>query len=394
MSKIKKKKEERAAIQKDMTALTTAYEARGENGMSAEELDKFAELRKQRDALDAEIAALEDTEAEDKRYAAQHTRKSEEQRTAEEQRAFETRAFLNYLRGNATAEERAALTIENSGVLVPNDIERDIMLGLSGTFGVLSRIDLRVTKDAHSITFPYATADMELMKVEVGQTTSEGSVSFKGVTLGAIPYKLATIPVSETLLAGADADVRGAIVALFTEHITRGLSKKVLTSGTDSKDIGALLPKAVSVTPAAADSVTFTDLINLRAKVKTPYSSIGRASWTMSSATKNALLGLVDKNGRPLYLESLTANEPDRLLGHPVTIDDNMPEIGAGKAILFGDMKAYKARIADGIRIKVYDESKYSEQGCIGMQAFVTADGRPVVEPGKIEPLAALDFTA
>jgi HK97 family phage major capsid protein len=112
-----------------------------------------------------------------------------------------------------------------------------------------------------------------------------------------------------------------------------------------------------------------------------------------SSNTKNALLGLVDKNGRPLYVETLAAGEPDRLLGHPVIIDDNMPDIGAGNtALLFGDMKAYKARIVSGIQIQVYDESKYSEQGCVGMQPFVTADGRPVVEAGAIEPIAGLKF--
>ena len=40
--------------------------------------------------------------------------------------------------------------------------------------------------------------------------------------------------------------------------------------------------------------------------------------------------------------------------------------------------------------MKTYDESKYSEQGCIGMQAFVSGDGRLIFESGKIEPIAAL----
>lgn len=394
MSKIKALKEKRAALVEEMTALTTACETRGEQSMTAEELEQFEAKRAERDAIDRQIAALEVIEAEDKRYAAGNQRPSEEQRTAEEQRAFETRAFLNYLRGSATAEERAALTIDNSGAVVPTDVINDIWLGVSGAFGVLGQIDLRVTDHAHNISFPYAVGDMELQKVEVGQTTSEGSAAFKGVTLGAIDYKLPTIPVSETLLEGVDADVRGALVALFTEHITRGLSKKVITSGTDTKDFGAMLPKAVTVAAAAADSVTFNDLVNLRAKVKTPYSAVGRASWLMNSNTKNALLGLVDKNGRPLYIETLTANEPDRLLGHPVIIDDNMPDISDGKAIVFGDLKAYKARVFKGVRIKVYNESKYSEQGCVGMQAFITADGRPISETGKIEPIAALNFSA
>ena len=388
MATIKELTEKRAAINEEMTALAHAPEKRGEVNMTTEELDAFEEKRAERDKIDRQLKALEAIEEEDKRSAMS----PHKQLMAEEQSAFECRAFLNYMRGTATPEERAALTIENSGVLVPTDIERDIIIGVQGAYGVLPHLDLRVTNHAHAMTFPYVTGDMDLQKVEIGQTTSEGSASFKGVTLGAIPYKLATIPVSETLLKGSDADVRAAIVALFTEHIGRGLSKKAITSGTDTKDIGALLPKVTEVS-AVGDALTFADVINTRAKVKAPYNIVGRASWLCNSNTKNALLGLVDKNGRPLYIETLTAGEPDRLLGHPVIIDDNMPDIGAGNtALVFGDLKAYKMRIVDGIQIKIYNESKYSEQGCIGMQAFVTADGRPVVEAGSIEPLAGLKF--
>ena len=89
----------------------------------------------------------------------------------------------------------------------------------------------------------------------------------------------------------------------------------------------------------------------------------------------------------------MSAGVPDRLFGYPIVIDDNMPAIGAGnRALVFGDLKAYKARIVQGAKIKTYDESYYSEQGCIGMQAFITADGKLIYEAGSIEPMAALEM--
>jgi HK97 family phage major capsid protein len=72
-----------------------------------------------------------------------------------------------------------------------------------------------------------------------------------------------------------------------------------------------------------------------------------------------------------------------------------MPNIGAGKsAMAFGDFKTYKARIVKGVRVKMYDESKYADQGCIGLQGFVTGDGRPVRKAGSVEPIAVLKCSA
>jgi HK97 family phage major capsid protein len=151
------------------------------------------------------------------------------------------------------------------------------------------------------------------------------------------------------------------------------------------------LPKVKTAVAADSAAITYTDLVNLKSKVKAPYNQLGRAVFIMASSTRDALLGMVDKNGRPIYVESVAAGTPDKLFGFPVVIDDAMPEIAAGaRVIAFGDPKAYKARIVRGIEVATYDESKYRVQGCVGMQAFVTGDGRLTYHEGKIEPIAAL----
>lgn len=290
-----------------------------------------------------------------------------------------------------TAEERTALTMSNSGVIVPNSIQQDVLIGLQGTYGILSAIDLKYTDDSATMTFPYIISSMTLQKVTVGSTTPEGEAQWKGLQLTANDFKLPTIPVSRTLLLAGGVDARAALVQLFTELIGAGLSSKIISTGDNTNDFKAILGTVKSATATATNAIAYNDLVNVMAKVKAPFNQIGRASFVMSSATKTALVGLVDKNGRPLYIESMAAGVPDKLFGHPVVIDDAMPEIAAqAKVILFGDMKAYKARIVRGIEVATYDESKYREQGCVGMQAFVTGDGRLMYEDGKIEPIAAL----
>lgn len=388
MSKIKELNERRAAIVADMNAITATVEQRSEAIFTAEEQEKFNELRTQRDAVDATLRALEDKEREDMRSASAKVA----ERKADNNAELEERAFMKYVAGKElTAEERAALTMSNSGAIVPNSIQEDVVIGLQGTYGILSAIDLKYTADSATMTFPYIISSMTLQKVTVGGSATEGEAQWKGLQLTANDFKLPTIPVSRTLMLAGGVDARAALVQLFVELIGRGLSSKIISTGDNTNDFKSIISTVKSATAAATNAITFSDIVNLKSKVKAPYNQLGRASFVMASSTKDALTGLVDKNGRPIYIESMSAGVPDKLFGHPVVIDDAMPEIAAqANVILFGDLKAYKARVVRGIEVATYDESKYREQGCVGMQAFVTGDGRLMYEDGKIEPIAAL----
>lgn len=388
MSKIKELNERYAALTAEMNAITAAVETRSESTLTDEESKNFAELRAKRDKVIETLRAFEEMEREDMRNASAKVAERKADNTAE----LEERAFMKFVAGKElTAEERTALTMSNSGVIVPNSIQQDVLIGLQGTYGILSAIDLKYTDDSATMTFPYIISSMTLQKVTVGSTTSEGEAQWKGLQLSANDFKLPTIPVSRTLMLAGGVDARAALVQLFVELIGRGLSSKVISTGDNTNDFKSILSTVKSATAASSSAITYADIINLKSKVKAPYNQVGRAVFVMASSTKDALIGLVDKNGRPLYIESMSAGVPDKLLGYTVVIDDAMPEIAAkANVMLFGDPKAYKARIVRGIEVATYDESKYREQGCVGMQAFVTGDGRLMYEDGKIEPIAAL----
>lgn len=388
MSKIKELNERRAAIVADMNAITATVEQRSETVFTPEEQERFNELRAQRDAVDATLRAFEDMERDDMRNASAKVAERKEANNVE----LEERAFIKFVANKElTAEERAALTMSNSGAIVPNSIIQDVVIGLQGTHGILSAIDLKYTDDSATMTFPYIISSMALQKVAIGGSNSEGEAQWKGLQLTANDFKLPTIPVSRTLMLAGGVDARAALVELFTELIGAGLSSKIIATGDNTNDFKSIVSTVKTATATSSNAITYADILNLKAKVKAPYNQIGRASFVMASSTKDALIGLVDKNGRPLYIESMSAGVPDKLFGYPVVIDDAMPEIAAqANVMLFGDLKAYKARIVRGIEVATYDESKYREQGCVGMQAFVTGDGRLMYEDGKIEPIAML----
>jgi HK97 family phage major capsid protein len=65
------------------------------------------------------------------------------------------------------------------------------------------------------------------------------------------------------------------------------------------------------------------------------------AAFVMNSKTAGAVRKMKDNDGRFLWADSLAAGEPARLMGYPVLIAEDMPDIAAGShAIAFGDFRA------------------------------------------------------
>ncbi|QEE35891.1 phage major capsid protein [Octadecabacter sp. SW4] len=65
------------------------------------------------------------------------------------------------------------------------------------------------------------------------------------------------------------------------------------------------------------------------------------ASFVMNSKTAGAVRKLKDNDGRFLWSDSLAAGEPARLLGYPVLIAEDMPDVASdAAAIAFGDFGA------------------------------------------------------
>lgn len=77
-------------------------------------------------------------------------------------------------------------------------------------------------------------------------------------------------------------------------------------------------------------------LIDLQMSLKSDYRP--GAIWLMNRATAAVVRKLKDGNGDYLWARGLAAGQPDTLLGHPVVLDEEMPNIGANEfPIAFGD---------------------------------------------------------
>ncbi|WP_298256672.1 phage major capsid protein [uncultured Litoreibacter sp.] len=77
------------------------------------------------------------------------------------------------------------------------------------------------------------------------------------------------------------------------------------------------------------------------------------AAFVMNSKTAGAVRKMKDADGRFLWSDGLAAGEPARLMGYPVLIGEDMPDIGSGAtAIAFGDFsKGYTVAERPDLRI-------------------------------------------
>lgn len=92
---------------------------------------------------------------------------------------------------------------------------------------------------------------------------------------------------------------------------------------------GGFLDPTTSVSPADA-------LIDLVYTLKPEYRA--GASWIMNRKTASVVRKFKDADGRFLWVDSIAAGEPPRLMGFPVSLDEEMPDVGAGEMpIAFGD---------------------------------------------------------
>jgi HK97 family phage major capsid protein len=102
---------------------------------------------------------------------------------------------------------------------------------------------------------------------------------------------------------------------------------------------------------AAATIDSTDDLINFMTMLRPGY--LGNARWLMNRLTQATVRLFKDTTGQYVWQAGLQQGVPNLLLGYPIALDDNMPNIGAGALpIAFGDfMRAYLILDRMGMRV-------------------------------------------
>ena len=310
-----------------------------------------------------------------KKRLANAAEKKEEVVQEEEQRAeSEEKAFEAYLRGTK-AEERADtnLTLTDNGAVIPTTIANRIIEKVYDISPILERatkynvkgtleIPFYPANDATDIAMAYAN-EFEELESTAGKF---GNIELKGFLAGALTK------VSRSLMNNSQFDIVGFVVDHMAYSIHRWIERELL-NGTSNKIAGLSGVEQV-VTAKATTAITSDELIKLQDTVKDAFQQ--DAIWIMSSDTRTAIRLLKDDVGRYLLQDDITAPFGKVLLGKPVYVSDNMPEMDTGKTpIYYGDMSGLAVKMAEELEIQVLRE-RFATQHADGVVGWVEMDAK------------------
>ena len=306
----------------------------------------------------------------------------DEVKTEEETRALEEeKAFESYIRGTVLNERATNLTpaSNSGGVLIPTTIANRIIkkvydicpiLDRSTKYNVKGTLELPYYDEStQSITVAWATEFQEL-ESNVGKFTN---ITLTGYLAGALSL------ISRSLINNAQFDVVAFVVDRMAYDISRFIENALL-NGSGSVTGLSTVSNIVTTTGATIEA---DDLISCQGKVKDVFQ--GNAIWIMNEDTRTAIRKLKSETGSYLMTEVYDLSSPfkNMLLGKPVYVSDNMPEVEAGKiAVYYGDMSGLATKFSEDINIEVLRE-KYATQHAYGVVGWLEFDSK-IEDPQKI----------
>lgn len=303
----------------------------------------------------------------------------------ENKRAIEEadrQAFEAYIRGKINTRANN-MEKDDNGAVIPQTIADKIIRKVYDICPILERSTKYNVKGTLTVPFydesntainvGYQTEFVQVTS-SVGQFTS--TITLTGFLAGALAK------VSRSLINNAQFNIVDYVVDLMAEHIARFIEGELL-NGTEDK-VAGLSNLTNTVTAEASNAITADEVIKLHDAIKDRYQQ--NAIWIMSMQTRTALRLLKDNMGRYMLQDDISLPFGTSLLGKPVFVSDNMPEIGAGNtAIYYGDMKGLATKFNENINIQILRE-RYADEHADGIIGWFEFDAK-VEDAQKIAKL-------
>lgn len=284
----------------------------------------------------------------------------------------DTRAFENFIRGRVVHERAGELTKTDNGSVIPTTIAQQIIKKVYDVSPILEKSQKYNVKGKLQIPY-YDAADGGITVAYAEEFTplTSSNGKFKNIQLdGFLAGALSKI--SNSLINNSQFDIVSFVVNQMGEDIACFIERELLI-GTSNK-VDGLSTLTNSVTAAAQAAITADEVVKLKDSIKDVYQN--NAIWVMSPATRTALRLLKGSDGHYLLQDDITAEFGSTLLGKPVYVSDNMPDIAEGAtAIYYGDMTGLATKFSENVTTQVLRE-KYADEHATGVVAWFEFDSK------------------
>lgn len=379
--------------------------------MPADEASKLDSILAEIERIDADIArenrvAQLALESED---AIRNAATKEPAKHSDESKAL--RAFLTGGLSNLDAESRnrmlarqtpeirnamSTTTTTEGGFTVATEYFKQLEEALKEFGGMREVATVISTATGATMNFPTADATAEVGEI-LGQNAAAtlGETAFGNISLDTYKYSSKKIALPFELVQDTFIDIEAYIRSLLAIRIAR-INNTHFTVGTGTgQPRGLVTAAAVGKTGATGQTttVTYDDLVDLEHSIDPSYRRAPGVGFMMHDSTVKAIRKLKDTQGRPIFVPGYETGNPggapDRLLGRPIYINQDVPVMAANaKSILFGQFSKYIVRDVMDLTVFRMTDSAFTLNGQVGFVAFMRVGGNFVDVGGAVKHYA------
>jgi HK97 family phage major capsid protein len=296
-------------------------------------------------------------------------------------------AVALYMRHGSNVTQEQAIAIRNAmstttpaegGYTVPTEIATMVIDKLKAFGGMRDVATILSTASGSPLNWPTSDGTAEVGAI-VGQNAGTGGqdVTFGTVGLNVFYYTSKKIALPLELIQDSAIDVINFVIDRLATRIQR-IQNTHYTIGAGTTEPDGIVGRSTAGKLAATGqtvTVLYDDLVDLKHSINRAYRQ--QAKWMVNDMSVATLSKLKDTTGRPIWVPSLVADEPDTLLGFPVAINDDMPVMAANaKSILFGDLSMYHIRdVAGTAALRRFDDSAFALNNQVGFCGWHRSGG-------------------
>jgi HK97 family phage major capsid protein len=287
-------------------------------------------------------------------------------------------------------------TAAEGGYTVATEYDKTVEQAMKAYSGMLEAADIINTSTGASI--PFITNDPT---AEIGEIVGENAAVAAGdTTFGTLPlvtykYSSKKIALPFELIQDSMIDIEAFVRDILGMRLGRIYNTHASNGDGSSKPhgivTGSTLGKAGTTGQTA--TVIYDDLVDLEHSVNRAYRSMPGVGWMMADSSVKVIRKIKDGQSRPIFVPGYetgpVGGQPDRLMGKPIIVNDDIPAMAASaKSILYGAFKKYKVRRVMDLTMFRMTDSAFTLNGQVGFVAFNRMGGRLIDVGGAVKHYA------
>lgn len=274
----------------------------------------------------------------------------------------------------------AYTTSGNTPVVIPTQTLNEIIskaraeggvIGIARAFNMPTKIAIPVATPSSKASWNTEGQAVESEKPTIAQVTFD---AYEIIKIFSISNKVRTMSI-DAFEAYLVDELQRCVFETIADSLINGTGAN---QGTGLEH-GVTWDTTNSVTATKAKGITYKDVVATVAKLKRGY---GRGSkWVINNATLyNAFYGMVDDNGKPIFIADPKDDTVGRILGFDVVVDDYV----ADNVCYFGNFNYLGYNLPNGIAVESSTQSSF-KSGKVDYRGMAIADTQVIVPEAFIK---------